>query len=41
MVYFEIEDIHGWQVASDGDLVAALDVTLNDELIAEGYERIW
>ncbi|HLF64571.1 MAG TPA: isoleucine--tRNA ligase [Saprospiraceae bacterium] len=33
------EDIPGWQVASDGDLVVALDVTLNDELIAEGYAR--
>jgi isoleucyl-tRNA synthetase len=33
------EDIPGWQVASDGDLVVALDVTLNDALIAEGYAR--
>jgi hypothetical protein len=33
------EDIPGWQVASDDDLVVALDVTLNDELIAEGYAR--
>lgn len=33
------EDIPGWQVANDGDLVVALDVTLNDALIAEGYAR--
>jgi isoleucyl-tRNA synthetase len=33
------EDIPGWQVANDGSLVVALDITLNDELIAEGYAR--
>jgi isoleucyl-tRNA synthetase len=33
------EDIPGWQVANDGPLVVALDITLNDELIAEGYAR--
>jgi len=38
---FEIvtEDIPGWQVATDGPLVVALDMTLTDELIAEGYAR--
>jgi isoleucyl-tRNA synthetase len=33
------EDIPGWQVATDDDLVVALDLTLSDELIAEGYAR--
>jgi isoleucyl-tRNA synthetase len=33
------EDIPGWQVATDGPLVVALDMTLTDELIAEGYAR--
>jgi len=33
------EDIPGWQIATDDDLVVALDVTLNDDLIAEGYAR--
>jgi isoleucyl-tRNA synthetase len=33
------EDIPGWQVATDGDLVVALDLSLNDDLIAEGYAR--
>jgi isoleucyl-tRNA synthetase len=38
---FEIgfNDIPGWQVASDRDLTVALDVTLNDDLIAEGTAR--
>jgi len=38
---FEIvtEDIPGWQVATDGPLVVALDMTLTDSLIAEGYAR--
>ena len=38
---FEIvtEDIPGWQVASDGPITVALDVTLNDELRAEGMAR--
>ncbi len=38
---FEIvtEDIPGWQVATDGPLVVALDMTLTEELIAEGYAR--
>ncbi len=38
---FEIvtEDIPGWQVASDGPITVALDVTLNDELKAEGMAR--
>ncbi len=38
---FEIssEDIPGWLVANDGDLTVALDVTLNDQLIAEGMAR--
>jgi isoleucyl-tRNA synthetase len=33
------EDIPGWEVASDGDVTVALDITLNDELIAEGIAR--
>jgi isoleucyl-tRNA synthetase len=33
------EDIPGWQVASDGDVTVALDITLNDALIAEGTAR--
>ena len=33
------EDIPGWQVASDRDITVALDVTLTDELIAEGTAR--
>ncbi len=38
---FEIvsEDIPGWQVASDRGITVALDVTLNDVLIAEGTAR--
>ena len=38
---FEIvtEDIPGWQVASDGPITVALDITLNDELKAEGMAR--
>ena len=38
---FEIvtEDIPGWQVASDGDLTVALDVTITDILKAEGMAR--
>ncbi len=33
------EDIPGWEVASDGEVTVALDITLNDELIAEGTAR--
>lgn len=33
------EDIPGWEVANDGDVTVALDITLNDELIAEGTAR--
>ena len=38
---FEIstEDIPGWLVASDGALTVALDVTLTDELLAEGTAK--
>ena len=38
---FEImtEDIPGWLVANDGPLTVALDVTLNDSLLAEGMAR--
>lgn len=38
---FEItaEDIPGWQVATDGALTVALDVSLDDELEAEGMAR--
>jgi len=33
------EDIPGWQVASDGPLTVALDITLDDALITEGIAR--
>ncbi|MFN0035226.1 MAG: DUF5915 domain-containing protein, partial [Saprospiraceae bacterium] len=33
------EDLPGWKVASDGALTVALDVHLNDELLAEGTAR--
>ena len=33
------EDIPGWEVASDGEVTVALDITLNDALIAEGTAR--
>ncbi|MDH3649909.1 MAG: class I tRNA ligase family protein, partial [Saprospiraceae bacterium] len=33
------EDIPGWQVASDGILTVALDIALDDHLIAEGTAR--
>ena len=38
---FEItaEDIPGWQVASDDHITVALDITLDDELEAEGMAR--
>ena len=38
---FEImtEDIPGWQVANDGALTVALDVSLTDDLRAEGMAR--
>ncbi len=38
---FEIssEDIPGWQVAQDGNITVALDITLTDELKAEGMAR--
>ncbi len=38
---FEIktEDIPGWMVANDGPLTVALDVTITDELLAEGTAR--
>ena len=38
---FEIvtEDIPGWQVANDGPLTVALDVTLTETLLAEGMAR--
>jgi isoleucyl-tRNA synthetase len=34
-----IDDLPGWQVASDGRLVAALDITLTPELAEEGLAR--
>jgi isoleucyl-tRNA synthetase len=34
-----IDDLPGWQVASDGRLVAALDITLTPELADEGIAR--
>jgi isoleucyl-tRNA synthetase len=33
------EDIPGWLVANDGALIVALDITLTDELVAEGTAR--
>jgi len=38
---FEItsDDIPGWTVANDGALTVALDVTITDELLAEGTAR--
>ena len=33
------EDIPGWQVATDRNLTVALDITLNDTLVAEGMAR--
>jgi len=38
---FEVmtEDIPGWLVANDGTLTVALDVTITDELLAEGMAR--
>jgi isoleucyl-tRNA synthetase len=33
------EEIPGWQVAQDGDITVALDITLTDELLAEGMAR--
>jgi isoleucyl-tRNA synthetase len=38
-VEISAEDIPGWQVATDGSLTVALDVTLTDELQAEGWAR--
>ncbi len=33
------EDIPGWLVSNDGALTVALDISINDELLAEGYAR--
>ena len=33
------EDIPGWQVANNGELTVALDVTINDDLLLEGNAR--
>lgn len=33
------EDIPGWQVASDGKVTVALDISLDDDLLAEGVAR--
>lgn len=33
------EDIPGWQVANDGNITVALDVTITDELRNEGIAR--
>ena len=33
------EDIPGWQVANDGRLTVALDITVTDELKYEGIAR--
>ena len=38
---FEIssKDIEGWQVANEGNITVALDITINDELRNEGVAR--
>jgi len=38
---FEIspEDIEGWTVATDGNLTVAMDITLSDDLLAEGLAK--
>jgi isoleucyl-tRNA synthetase len=38
---FEIssEDIPGWQIATDGEITVALDLQLDDDLVAEGLAR--
>lgn len=33
------EDIPGWLVSTDGPLIVALDISISDELLAEGYAR--
>jgi len=33
------DDVPGWKVASDGEMTVALDVHMNDELLAEGMAR--
>ncbi|NND33851.1 MAG: isoleucine--tRNA ligase [Saprospiraceae bacterium] len=38
-VVISSEDIPGWQVATDGELTVALDISLDDELLAEGTAR--
>jgi isoleucyl-tRNA synthetase len=38
-VVISSEDIPGWQVASDGEVTVALDITLDSQLIAEGTAR--
>lgn len=38
-VEITFDDVPGWQVAFDRDLTVALDVTLTDDLIAEGTAR--
>ena len=38
---FEIsaQEIPGWQIAQDGDITVALDISMTDELLAEGMAR--
>ena len=38
-VQIATEDIPGWLVSSEGGLTVALDITINDELKAEGLSR--
>jgi isoleucyl-tRNA synthetase len=38
-VVLKTEDLPGWKTATDGSVTVALDVTLNDELVAEGLAR--
>lgn len=38
-IEISFDEVPGWQVAVDKDITVALDVSLTDELIAEGYAR--
>lgn len=38
-VVISSEDIPGWQVASDGEITVAVDIALDEKLIAEGTAR--
>ncbi|MFZ1702870.1 MAG: isoleucine--tRNA ligase [Saprospiraceae bacterium] len=38
-IEISFDEVPGWQVAIDRDITVALDVHINDELLAEGYAR--